>query len=137
MTDPLLHSLRHVAAVAGNRHVPIDTFLTWRALMFGEVTVKDNAQSRSYDALVDGEIAGSIVYEQAGDRRLVFTHTFVEPRFRGRGVGNLLVRGALDDVRAKGVSLTNFCDFVASYINEHAEYADLLDATHPGHILGY
>ena len=105
--------------------------------MIGEVTVKDNAQSRSYDVFVDGEFAGSIVYEQAGDRRVVFTHTFVEPRFRGHGIGDILVRGALDDVRAKGVSLTNFCDFVAHYIDEHPEYADLLDATHPGHALGY
>ena len=105
--------------------------------MAGEVTVEDNIQSRTYDVLVDGEVAGSIVYEQAGDRRLVFTHTIVEPRFRGRGVGNVLVRGALDDVRAKGVTLTNFCDFVADYIDAHPEYADLLDATQPGHVLGY
>ena len=105
--------------------------------MIGKITVKNNVQSRSYDAFVDGEAAGAIVYEQAGDRRVVFTHTFVEPRFREHGVGNMLVRGALDDVRAKGVTLTNFCDFVARYVNAHPEYADLLDATHPGHVLGY
>ena len=104
--------------------------------MIDEVTVKNNAESRSYDAFVDGEFAGSIVYEHAGDRRVVFSHTFVEPRFRGRGVGNALVRGALDDVRAEGLTLTNFCDFVARFIDGHPEYADLLDATHPGHVLG-
>ena len=104
--------------------------------MTDDVTVKNNAESRSYDAFIDGEVAGSIVYEHAGDRRVVFTHTFVNPRFRGRGVGNALVRGALDDVRAKGLTLTNFCDFVARYIDAHPEYADLLDATHPGHVLG-
>jgi hypothetical protein len=105
--------------------------------MTGEVTVKDNVQSRTYDVLVDGEVAGSIVYEQAGDQRLVFTHTIVEPRFRGRGVGSVLVREALDDVRAKGATLTNFCDYVARYIDAHPEYADLLDSTHPGHVSGY
>jgi uncharacterized protein len=104
--------------------------------MIGEVTVKNNTQSRSYDAFVDGEVAGSIVYERAKGRRVVFTHTFVEPRFRGRGVGNALARGALDDVRTKGLTLTNFCDFVARHIDEHPEYADLLDARHPGHVLG-
>src|SRR3954454_3752079 len=104
--------------------------------MIGEVTVRNNAEARSYDAFVDGEVAGSIVYEHAGERRVVFTHTFVNPRFREHGVGNTLVRGALDDVRAKGWTLTNFCDFVARYIDAHPEYADLLDATHPGHVLG-
>jgi predicted GNAT family acetyltransferase len=67
---------------------------------------------------------------------VVFTHTFIAPRFRGHGVGNLLVRGALDDVRAKGLTLTNFCDFVGGFIDAHPEYADLLDAAHPGHVLG-
>jgi predicted GNAT family acetyltransferase len=42
----------------------------------------------------------------------------------------------LDDVRARGLTLTNFCDFVAHYIDAHPEYADLLDAAHPGHVLG-
>jgi hypothetical protein len=104
--------------------------------MTGEVTVKNNTEARSYDASVDGAVVGSIVYEQAGDRRVVFTHTFVDPRFRERGVGNTLVSQALDDVRAKGMTLTNFCEFVARYIDAHPEYADLLDATHPGHVLG-
>ena len=104
--------------------------------MIDDVTVKNNAESRSYDAFVDGEVAGSIVYEHAGDQRVVFTHTFVEPRFRGRGIGNILVREALDDVRAKGLTLTNFCDFVGRFIDAHPEYADLLDAAHPGHVLG-
>jgi hypothetical protein len=132
----------HTSAVADFPHVPTNILLTWRALMidgrpFPEVTVKDNPQSRSYDVFVAGEVAGSIVYEEARDGRLVFTHTFIEPRFRGHGLGNVLVRGALDDARAKGVTVTNFCDFVASYINAHPEYADLLDAAHPGHVLGY
>jgi len=105
--------------------------------MIGEITVKNNAESRSYDVCVDGEVAGSIVYEFAGEgRRVVFTHTFVQPRFRGRGIGDMLVRGALDDVRAKGLTLTNFCDVVARYIDAHPDYADLLDPRHPGHVLG-
>lgn len=104
--------------------------------MIGEITVRNNAQSRSYDAFVDGEIAGSIVYEQADEGRVIFTHTFVDPRFRGHGVGNALARGALDDVRAQGLTLSNFCDFVASYIDRNPGYADLLDATHPGHVPG-
>jgi len=104
--------------------------------MPGEVTVKNNAEARSYDAYVDGEVAGSLVYERASERRVVFTHTLIKPQFREHEVGNMLVRGALDDVRAKNLTLTNFCDFVARYIDANPEYADLLDAVHPGHVLG-
>jgi predicted GNAT family acetyltransferase len=100
------------------------------------IRISDNTDSRSYDALIDGHIAATIVYEHAGSGRIVFTHTIVEPQFRGQGVGTALTQGALDDVRAKGLTLTNFCDFVARYIQTHPEYLDLLDPQHPGPVLG-
>jgi uncharacterized protein len=99
--------------------------------MTTEITVRDNAESRSYDALLDGQVVGTIVYEHEG-ARIVFTHTIVEPEFRGRGIGTKLVRDALDDVRAHGRTLTNYCGFVSSFIGSHPEYTDLIDAAHPG-----
>src|SRR5436190_1976137 len=128
MADPLPRSFMH-ARHCRVRHA-YQHFFSWGVLMTGEVAVKNNAEARSYDAFVDGEVAGSIVYEQAGERRVIFTHTFVKPQFREHGVGNTLVRRALDDVRAKGQTVTNFCDFVARYIDANPEYADLLDAAH-------
>jgi predicted GNAT family acetyltransferase len=100
--------------------------------MITEVTVRDNTDSRTYDAIVGGQVVGTIVYEHEGPR-IVFSHTIVEPEFRGQGIGTKLVRGALDDVRAKGVTLTNYCGFVSDFIGAHPEYADLIDAAHPGH----
>jgi hypothetical protein len=100
--------------------------------MTTEITVRDNTDSLSYDALVDGQAVGIIVYEREG-QRIVFRHTIVEPEFRGRGIGTELVRGALDDVRARGMTLTNYCGFVSGFMGAHPEYADLVDAAHPGH----
>ncbi len=97
-----------------------------------EVTVRDNTESRSYDALIGDEVVGTIVYEHSGPR-MVFRHTIVEPEFRGRGIATTLVKRALDDVRAKGVTLTNYCGFVSWFIAAHPDYADLIDADHPGH----
>ena len=97
------------------------------------ITVRDNASSRSYDALVDGQVVGSVVYQLEG-RRMVFMHTIVVPEFRGRGVGTTLVRDALDDVRSKGMTLTNYCGFVSAFMGDHPEYADLIDAAHPGQV---
>ena len=73
-----------------------------------EMTVRDNAESRTYDALIGDQVVGTIVYERSGSR-LVFRHTIVEPAFRGRGIGTALVTKALDDVRAKGRTLTVYC----------------------------
>jgi predicted GNAT family acetyltransferase len=99
-----------------------------------DVTVHDNPQARTYDALIDGKVIGTIVYEQSGPR-LVFRHTIVEPEFRGHGVGTTLVRAALDDVRARSMTLSNYCAFVSGFIAAHPEYADLIDPEHPGHPL--
>ncbi len=96
------------------------------------ITVRDDAGSRSYEALLDGKVVGTLIYEHEGPR-LVLTHTIVEPDYRRRGIGTELARGALDDARAKGLSVTVFCDFVASFIDTHPDYADLVDAAHPGH----
>jgi predicted GNAT family acetyltransferase len=57
-------------------------------------------------------------------------HTEVEPR--RKGLGNELVRGALDDLRARGLKVVPVCPFVGAYIRRHPAYADLLtvdDAT--------
>jgi predicted GNAT family acetyltransferase len=100
--------------------------------MTAEVTVRDNTEARSYDALIDGQVVGTIVYEHEGPR-IVFRHTIVEPAFRGRGIATKLVADALDDVRAKGLTLTSYCGFVSGFIGAHPQYADLLDTAHPGH----
>jgi hypothetical protein len=101
--------------------------------MTNGITVRDNASSHSYDALVDGRVVGTLVYQLEG-RRTVLMHTIVVPEFRGRGIGTKLVRDALDDVRAKGMTVTNYCGFVSAFIGARPEYADLIDAVHPGHV---
>jgi hypothetical protein len=102
--------------------------------MTAEITVRDNPEARTYDALADGETVGTLIYEPEGSR-LVFRHTIVDPEYRGEGVGTELVRGALDDVRARGLTITNYCSFVSEFIDAHPEYADLIDAAHPGHVI--
>jgi predicted GNAT family acetyltransferase len=56
----------------------------------------------------------------------VLVHTEVAPSAEGAGVGSRLVRGALDDVRARGLRVAPLCPFVREYIRRHPEYADLV-----------
>jgi uncharacterized protein len=93
------------------------------------VTVADNPQTRRYEARVDGEVAGFIQY---GTREglLALMHTEVDPRFEGQGVGGRLVRGALDDARAKGAGVLPFCRFVRGYIQRHPDDVELVPAEH-------
>ena len=96
------------------------------------VDVRDNPENRTYEARLGDAVVGTLVYEVEGNRT-VLTHTWVEPSCRERGVATALSKGALDDLRAKGRTVTVFCTFTAEFIDAHPEYAGLLDPEHPGH----
>jgi predicted GNAT family acetyltransferase len=89
-----------------------------------ESRVANNAPALQYEIEVGGAPAGLIRYTRDGDV-VTLVHTEVEPRFEGRGVGSALIRGALDDLRARGQTVRPVCPFVRAYIERHPEYADL------------
>jgi len=89
-----------------------------------DVSVVDNPRSHQYEIWFDGVRAGLSRY-RLEDGVIVFTHTEVDPAFEGQGLGSRLAAGALDDVRDQGRSVVALCPFIASYIREHPEYAEL------------
>jgi uncharacterized protein len=99
--------------------------------MKADITVRNNTESGTYDALLGERVVGMIVYERR-DSRVIFGYTIVEPEFRRRGVGTALVRGALDDLLANGLSLTSYCSFATGFIAQNPSYARVLDAKQPG-----
>ncbi|MFC5926802.1 GNAT family N-acetyltransferase [Micromonospora vulcania] len=92
--------------------------------------VEDNAAEHRFEILIDNALAGFSAYLPRGADVLVFTHTQVDPHFQGRGVGGALIRGTLDQVRARGGTVVPQCPFMAAFIDKHPEYADLV-AEHP------
>ncbi len=85
---------------------------------------KVDDQSR-YELLVDDQIVGIADYRVVGDA-VVMPHTEIVSHLRGRGLGDILVQGALDDVRSQGRTVVPQCWFVAGFIEQHAEYGDLV-----------
>lgn len=60
---------------------------------------------RLYLALCEGEAAGCIGLRKIDDRRCEMKRLYVRPRFRGRKLGELLVRQIIDDARETGYSV--------------------------------
>ena len=89
------------------------------------IEVSDDPQHTRYQVLVDGEPAGGAYYE-INDGRVVFTHTEVDSKWGGRGVGSALARAALDDVRATGRQAIPICPFITSFIKRHPEYVEVV-----------
>jgi predicted GNAT family acetyltransferase len=85
----------------------------------------NNAEHHRYELRVDGEVAGVVEYRFAGEGRIVLIHTEVDERFEGHGLGSRLARGVLDDARAHGWQVVPRCPFIADYIRQHPDYADL------------
>jgi predicted GNAT family acetyltransferase len=91
------------------------------------VVVSDNPTASRYELHLDGALVGEIRYRrQKGS--VVLVHTEVEPALEGQGLAAELVRGALDDIRARGERVVPYCPFVGAYIRRHPEYEDLLTA---------
>ena len=87
--------------------------------------VRDNPGRSRYELVDDGTVIGFADYVVRGDT-IVIPHTEIERRLQGQGLGAILVRGALDDVRARGLAVVPQCWFVAQFIDEHPDYVDVL-----------
>jgi predicted GNAT family acetyltransferase len=91
--------------------------------------LRNAPDAQRYEAVLDGEVVGLAEYRASHDV-LLFTHTEVDPALEGRGVGQRLVRFALDDTRARGLKAAPLCPFVSAFIRRHPDYLDLVPEEH-------
>ena len=86
--------------------------------------VRRNDADGRYELLVDGELVGIADFSLRGEA-VVMPHTEIAPARRGQGLGEILVQGALDDIRSAGRTVVPACWFVAQFLDEHPDYGDL------------
>ncbi|MDR2378097.1 MAG: N-acetyltransferase [Bifidobacteriaceae bacterium] len=92
-----------------------------------KLSVRDDAAAARYELLADDAVVAIAEYQLApGVVR--FVHTEVPEELSGRGLGQVLVRAALDDARAKNLAVEPYCSFVRHYIETHPDYQDLVPA---------
>jgi uncharacterized protein len=89
-----------------------------------DIKIAHNASAQQYEARIDRHLAVA-EYSLSGNT-ITFTHTFVPPALRGRGVASKLIQTALEEARSEELIVVPLCSFVASYIRRHPEYASLL-----------
>jgi predicted GNAT family acetyltransferase len=87
--------------------------------------VRDDADRRRYELLDGGQVVGFADYRDDGET-VVFPHTVIDADRRGQGLGAILVRHALDDMRAKGRTIVPACWYVAEFVDQNPEYRDLV-----------
>ncbi|HLK94146.1 MAG TPA: GNAT family N-acetyltransferase [Nocardioidaceae bacterium] len=89
------------------------------------VTVREARQRSRFEVLVDDEVVGFLVYHEEGGR-VAFPHTEVDPRHQGHGLAGRLAATALDAARQREQQVLPYCRFVAGFIAQHPQYADLV-----------
>jgi len=89
------------------------------------IEVADAPNRERYELSIDGEVAGFTAY-RVRPGLIAFIHTEVDERFQGRGIGDQLIRFALEDARARGLAVLPFCPFVKSFIERHREFEVLV-----------
>ena len=93
--------------------------------MTAQPEVRENVAEHRFEIWINGELAGHTVYQGHGPT-LPFVHTEIDDRFSGQGLGSVLIRAALDAVRARGGQVLPSCPFVKRFIEKHDDYLALV-----------
>lgn len=94
------------------------------------IEVRHNADAERYEISVDGDLAGFTVAHPLSEHPgvVLFPHTEIDGAFEGQGLASKLVAGALDDIRARGLTIRATCPYIVGWLPKHPEYEDLLAA---------
>jgi predicted GNAT family acetyltransferase len=89
------------------------------------IEVADAPDRDRYELSIDGAVVGFTVY-RARPGLIAFIHTEVDDGLQGRGLGDRLIRFALEDARKRGLVVLPFCPFVRAFIEHHREFEALV-----------
>jgi hypothetical protein len=87
--------------------------------------VADAPERERYELTADGEVVGFTAY-RLRPGLIAFIHTEIAESVQGRGLGDQLIRSALEDARGRGLAVLPFCPFVKAFIERHGEFAELV-----------
>jgi uncharacterized protein len=94
------------------------------------VSVQHNVAEHRFEATVDGHLC--VAEYERSDGEIIFTHTYVSPELRGRGIAEKLVRTALEYARSESLRVIPQCSYVAVFVRRNREFAELLTLRTPG-----
>jgi predicted GNAT family acetyltransferase len=105
------------------------------AVTADERTVTEDPDARRFELRARDEVLGWIDYLPAG-ASVILAHTEIAPGHERQGLGSVLVGRALEDLRARGMTVIPTCPFAAAFIQRHPEYADVVDPSLRGRFGG-
>lgn len=87
-----------------------------------ELDIRHDEQARKYTATQDGREVGLLTYRVVGEGLVDFTHTYVPPEHRGRGIAEKLVEHALEETTRRGLRFQASCWYVGGFARRHPKF---------------
>ena len=90
------------------------------------ISIVKNEELNRLEIYYDRELAGFAEFKVA-NQKISYTHTEIDPRFGGQGLGSQLIREALAEPLEQNLEVAPYCSFVSAYIKKNSEkYLDLI-----------
>ena len=74
----------------------------------------------------NGEWIAELAYIKSGDGQITIDHTEVDEKLRGQGVGEYLVKAAVDFARESGLKIKLICPYARKVFEKNPDYGDVL-----------
>jgi predicted GNAT family acetyltransferase len=92
-----------------------------------ELQVTKNVAANRWEVVLDSHTAFAEYFVRGSV--VTFPHTLVPAELEGRGIASRLAKAALEDARARGLTVVPRCPFFHRYIERHPEYENLVDSS--------
>lgn len=87
-------------------------------------SITNNLEKNRYELSVDGTMAVAD-YIHVKDK-IIITHTIVPEELEGKGIGSLLIKQVLEDIKVRDLYVVPECEFVRTYIEKHPEWKSIV-----------
>ena len=84
------------------------------------ISILKNDELNRFEIYSDGELAGFAEFK-VENQMISYTHTEIDPRFGGKGLGSKLIKEALDEALEQNLEVAPYCSFVSAYIKKSGE----------------
>jgi predicted GNAT family acetyltransferase len=84
------------------------------------ISIVNNEELNRFEIYSDGELAGFAEFKVA-NQKISYTHTEIDPKFSGQGLGSQLIKEALDEALEQNLEVAPYCSFVSAYIRKNSE----------------
>ncbi len=93
-----------------------------KGISMNDIQHKDTGNKGAFHIHKDGKSLAVLTYSKAGDDKIIIDHTEVDDSLRGQGIGESLVKAAVQWARDNEKKIMPLCPFANSVFKKNSSY---------------